>query len=178
LRHAAPVGVDHAGALGAWPNAIAPVVFVGEAAARPAQHGHVDPAERLHHVVADAARVGNRRLLPDPDALVDTATQVLGKVPVHILVDPLGALIGIDDDASHRCIPSSLGGRARARSRAAHDYPRDGSAIVSRALRESSARWPSLANTCSRCRIRAGPAVRTMVSPYARSIQNRAAPAI
>src|SRR5437588_10947188 len=64
-----------------------------------------------------SSRIGDAGVFPNPDALVDTPTQVLGKVSVDVLVDPLRALISIDDDASHRGIPSSLvDARARARS--------------------------------------------------------------
>ena len=64
-----------------------PVVLVGEAAARPAEDGDVELLQRRDDVVADAARVGDRRVLADPDALVDAAAEVLGEVAVDVPVD-------------------------------------------------------------------------------------------
>jgi len=77
------------------------MVLVGKAAARPAQHGDLDAPQRRRHVVADAARVGDGRVLADPDALVDAAAEVLGEVPVDSLVDARHASVGVDDNPVH-----------------------------------------------------------------------------
>ncbi len=87
LDDAAPVGVDHRGALLARADAVLPVVLVGEAPARPAQHGCLDPPKRRDHVVADATGVRDRRLGPHPDAFVDAPAEVLGEVAVDVAVD-------------------------------------------------------------------------------------------
>ena len=60
LHHAAPMAVDHAPPLGARADAVAPVIFIGKAAARPAQVGNVDPAQRVKRVIAQPSRVGDR----------------------------------------------------------------------------------------------------------------------
>jgi len=101
LHHVTPVEVDRARALLLWADAVAPVVGVGVAAARPAQIGDIDRPQGLHHVVADAARVGDGRLLAHPDPIVNAATQVFGKVPVDVAADGLVAQVGVDHQAVH-----------------------------------------------------------------------------
>ncbi len=58
LDDAAPVRVDHRRALLARPDAVLPVVLVGEAAAGPAQDGDVQRLERRDDVVPDARVLG------------------------------------------------------------------------------------------------------------------------
>src|SRR5713226_7206466 len=58
-------------------------------------------AKGLDHIIADPSGVRNRRVFPDPDPLVDTPPQMLSKVTVHILVDPLLALICLDNEMIH-----------------------------------------------------------------------------
>src|SRR5690606_41216692 len=71
LLHATPVRVDLDPALVARADAVAPVVLVGETAAGPAHHRHVQLPQRGQHVVAVAAGVGDLRILAHPDAAVD-----------------------------------------------------------------------------------------------------------
>ena len=84
LRNAAPVGVHHLFALRFFANAVLPVVFVGEAAARPAQQRHFYVLESLYNVAAYAAHVWYRRVFADVDAIVDASAEVLGKVSVYL----------------------------------------------------------------------------------------------
>jgi len=77
------------------------MVFVGKAAPRPAEYWHVNLAQGIYHVIADPSSVRNRRVFPDPDPLVDTPPQMFSKVAVHILVDPLLALICLDNEMIH-----------------------------------------------------------------------------
>ena len=74
------------------------MILVGEAAARPAEHGNLDRLQGRHDVVADAAGVGDRAVLADPVALVDAVPQVLGEMAVDIAVDLHLALIGVDHE--------------------------------------------------------------------------------
>ena len=67
--NAAPIGIEGHGSLIGRADAVAPVVFVGEAAAGPANVRHFYCLERCHHVVADAARIGNRRNPDQPRRL-------------------------------------------------------------------------------------------------------------
>src|SRR5699024_7639875 len=84
LDDVAPVGVDHAGTVLAGADAVPPVVVVGEAASGPAQVGDAQGAQRLDHVVADAAGVGDLGVLAHVEAAVDAAPQVLGEVAVEV----------------------------------------------------------------------------------------------
>ena len=101
LGDAAPVGVDHGGAGPFGADAVHPVVLVGEAAAGPAQVGNPQRPQGLDHVVADAPGVGDRGVLPDPDAAVDAAAEVLGEVAVQVAADGVLAEVGVDDDSVH-----------------------------------------------------------------------------
>jgi hypothetical protein len=55
------------------------VVVVGETAARPPKHGHLQRFEQRDDVVAVAVLVV---ALAPPDAVVDTPLEMLGEVPV------------------------------------------------------------------------------------------------
>nr|GEU28270.1 hypothetical protein [Tanacetum cinerariifolium] len=100
--HAAPVGVDLDRTLLARADAVAPVVFVGKAAARPAHQRHVHVLQRAQHVVAPSPRVRDLRLGTDPHAFVDAGAQVLGELAVDVLVDDGARLRGVDGDADGR----------------------------------------------------------------------------
>ena len=54
---AAPVGIDHGRAAHAWPDAVLPVVLIRETTSRPAQHRHLDVAQRRDHIPANAADI-------------------------------------------------------------------------------------------------------------------------
>src|SRR5690606_39907251 len=93
LLDAAPVGVDLDPALFARSDAVAPVVLVGEAAARPAHHRHLQFLQRGQHVVAVPTGVGDFRVLADPDAAVDAVAQVLGELAEDVAADGLAGLV-------------------------------------------------------------------------------------
>jgi hypothetical protein len=77
------------------------MVFVGKAPSRPAEHWYVNLAKGLYHVITDSPGIRNGRVFPDPDSLIDAAAQMFSKVAIHILVDPLLALVCIDDEVIH-----------------------------------------------------------------------------
>src|SRR5690606_24465548 len=81
---AAPARVDAPRALVARPDAVAPVVLIGEASAGPTQHGDFERLERFEDVVADSPSVRDRRILSDPDAVVDQSTEMLRKMTVDM----------------------------------------------------------------------------------------------
>jgi len=56
----------------------------------------------LHELLADATDVRDRRVLSDPDAVVDDAADVLGEVPVQFRPDRPDALAGEDLDRRGR----------------------------------------------------------------------------
>ena len=102
LHHATPVGVVDRRTLLARADAVAPVILVGEAPARPAQLRHGERLQRGKHVVAVAPRVGNGRIHANPDALVDTAAEMLGELAVDGLVDDRAGLGGVDGERGGR----------------------------------------------------------------------------
>ena len=74
-------------AAGRRADAVAPVVAVREAAARPAQVRRADPLHVVHELLADAVDVRDLRVAADPDAVVDDAAEVLDEVPVEVRAD-------------------------------------------------------------------------------------------
>ena len=108
LGHAAPMDIDPHGPLGARPDAVAPIVKIAEAAARPAHVGHMDGLQRRHHVLAIAMDVGDLAVLPHPDAFIDAAPQMLGELAIDMAVDLDTGPGGIDGDMGHR---NHIGGR-------------------------------------------------------------------
>ncbi|EEF21909.1 conserved hypothetical protein, partial [Ricinus communis] len=74
------------------------MVFVGEAAAGPAHVRHLDRFQRRHHVVADAARVGDGRIAADPDAAVDAVSKVFGELAEDVAVDDRARRRRVDAD--------------------------------------------------------------------------------
>src|SRR5258708_9850 len=65
-------------------NAVAPIVAVGEAAAREANDRRLDLAHFLDQLFANAVYVGDFGVFADPDAVVNDAAEVFGEVPVNI----------------------------------------------------------------------------------------------
>ena len=104
LDHAAPMRVDHLRTLFARPDAVLPVILVGETATRPAEHRDLQLAQGRDHVVANAPRVGNRRILAHPDATVDAVAQMLGKVAVDVAIHRGTRLIGAEDQGGRRLL--------------------------------------------------------------------------
>jgi len=100
--HAAPVGVDLDRAFFARADAVAPVVFVGKAAARPAYQRHVHFLERADDVVAPATGIRDLRFRADVHAFVDAGAQVFGELAVDILVDYRARFRRVDGDG-HWC---------------------------------------------------------------------------
>ena len=77
-------------------DALAPVIFVGEAAARPADVRHLDRLQRGDDVVADAARIGDRRIGADPYAFVNAVAEMLGELAEDVAVDLRAGLRRVD----------------------------------------------------------------------------------
>ena len=94
LGHAAPVGVDDGFAVFFGANAVTPVVGIGKAAARPAQHRHAERLERGHDIGPQAA-------VPVGDAAIDAAAQMLRKLAVDVFVDGADTLVGVDEQKRH-----------------------------------------------------------------------------
>ena len=113
-------------------DALAPVVLVREAPARPAHVRHLDRLERGHDVVADAAGVGDGGVGTDPDALVDAGAEVLGELAEDVPVDLRARLRGVDRHGH------GVGGRRR-RAWRRHGRPDRGRGDESEAENEAAA---------------------------------------
>jgi hypothetical protein len=85
LDYAAPVGIECYCSLRS--DAFAPVIFIGETAARPAHVRHLYPFERSDDITANPPRVRNFGVGADPDAFVDAMAEVFGKLAEYVAVD-------------------------------------------------------------------------------------------
>ena len=74
------------------------MMLIGKTTARPAQYGHFQFFERRHQVVANAAGVGNGRILTDPDAFVNAMAEMFGELAVNISIDDRARLIRLDHE--------------------------------------------------------------------------------
>ena len=98
LGHAAPMGVDLDRTLVLRADTLAPIIFVGEAPARPADHRHLQVAERRDHVVAEAVGVRDLGVLADPQPLVDAVAQMLGELGEDAAIIDRAGLVALDRD--------------------------------------------------------------------------------
>ena len=89
---ASPVVVLHLGALVLWSDAVHPVILVGKAASRPAQHRNLKGLQSLEHVLAVAVDVWYLGVFANPQSAVDAGTKVLSKLSIYLFMDFLGAL--------------------------------------------------------------------------------------
>src|SRR4029453_15826865 len=97
------------------PDAVAPVVAVGEAAAGPANHAGLQRLQLVDQRFADAADVGDLGVLPDPDAVVDDAAEVFDEVAAEVWSDAADGLI--EEDVQPRVDSAGrAGGRLRERA--------------------------------------------------------------
>lgn len=70
-----------------WPNSIPPVVIVREAAAWPSWDRNAQFVQVLHRLLAITVDIRNRKAASDPDAAVNSRSQVLDKLPVQVWTD-------------------------------------------------------------------------------------------
>jgi len=87
LHNSAPVGVYHFFALGGVADAVAPVIFIRKAAARPAKHGKPHLPKGVHNVAAHTVDIRHGRILADKKPLVNASAEMLREVAVDILID-------------------------------------------------------------------------------------------
>ena len=108
LHHVAPVGVHHPLTIRFGADAVAPVVFVRKASARPAQNGDFNLFQRLRHIGADAVYVGDGRAFADIQTLVNTAAQMLAEVAEQVSVHDARAASGVYSDVCHTVLLCSF----------------------------------------------------------------------
>ena len=93
LGRAAPPVVLARGTLVARTDAVAPVVLVSKAAARPADYGRLDRLQRADDVAAHAPDIGDLGVRADPDAVIDAGAQMFGKLTVDVARDRGAGLV-------------------------------------------------------------------------------------
>src|SRR5690242_9048482 len=101
FNYAAPIGIECYGSLRA--DAVAPVVFVGEAATRPT---HVRHPQRFHcsdNIATDSAYVWNFGVRANPDAFVNTVAQVFGELPEEVAVNLRASLENVNGHIDFLC---------------------------------------------------------------------------
>src|SRR5262249_21634857 len=98
---AAPMDIDPLWSFGARADAVAPIIEIAKTTPRPADHRHMNLLERIHHILAIAADVGDFAVLADPNAFIDAAPQMFGKLAIDMPVDRRSRLGGIDRDIGH-----------------------------------------------------------------------------
>src|SRR2546426_135393 len=82
-----PMDVDGARPLGSRTDAVAPVIIIGKAAARPSQHGYADGFQVVHSLLAVAIDIRDARIPADPQASVNAGAEVLGEMTVQLRAD-------------------------------------------------------------------------------------------
>src|SRR5262245_17290569 len=84
-------------------NTVTPMVLVCKAAARPANHDMSDLLDVLHELGANSPKIGDLGILADPDAVVDHAPDVFGKLAVNRRLDRADWLIKQYPGGQLRC---------------------------------------------------------------------------
>jgi len=82
LNGSAPVGVDHHRTVLLWTDSVHPVIFVGEASARPAHYRNLELLESLNEVLSVTVDVWNIRIRTNPDTVIDASSEMLCKLSV------------------------------------------------------------------------------------------------
>src|SRR5262249_27861360 len=96
LDDPAPIGIERNHSL--LTDALAPVIFIGEAAAGPTNVWDLNCFKRSYNVVADAAGIGDLGIRSDPHAFVNTVAQVFGKLTKDVAIDFGAGLCDLDRD--------------------------------------------------------------------------------
>ena len=96
LHDTAPVRVDHLLAVLLRANPVLPVVLIRKASARPAKNRNADLLQRFHHIASHPIYIRNLRVLTDIQTFVDASPQMLGEMPIDLLMNLSLFLSGID----------------------------------------------------------------------------------
>jgi hypothetical protein len=81
-------------------------------------------AQRRHNISANATRIGDRGILPYPNAIVDTAPQVFGEVPVNMTIDSRAIPISVNRESVHNVNPFYNQGPLFETARYSHVMPK------------------------------------------------------
>src|ERR1035437_4080169 len=85
LGHSAPVGVESHGPLRA--DTLSPVVFIGKAAAGPANVRHLYRFQGANHIVANPASIRDFGIRPDPNTFIHAVAKMFSELPENVAVD-------------------------------------------------------------------------------------------
>ena len=77
-------------------NAVHPMIVVGEASARPAQHGHLQRLQCFEDILAVAIDVGDGRVFAYPQSTIDTRAEMLRELSVDFTIDFGTSLVGMN----------------------------------------------------------------------------------
>ena len=101
LDYATPVWIERYAALRA--DSFAPVIFIGETTAGPANVRNFQRFECGDDIVANAARVRNLGVGTDPDAFVNTVAEVFGELTEDVAVDLRACLGNVNGHLDFLC---------------------------------------------------------------------------
>ena len=97
LYNAAPVGIDDLLSLFFRADSVFPVIFIRKASARPAKHRNTDLFQRFHNIGTHTIDIRDLGIFSNINSLIDTASQMLGKMPLDLLVDLAQFSVCVDD---------------------------------------------------------------------------------
>ena len=106
LGHTTPRSVDHFLAVLLRSDTVFPVVFVCETTAGPAKHRKLHLLECCHYIVTHTIGIGDLGILSHIQSLIDTSSQMLGKVAVEFRVDMSLLVFFVDIHLCHIILPS------------------------------------------------------------------------
>src|SRR5262249_13601082 len=86
-RHPMLPEVVSPGTFGRWADAVAPMVAVGEASARPAEIRSSDSLHVINELLANPVVIRNPGIASDPNAVIDHAAEMLDEMPIQMRVD-------------------------------------------------------------------------------------------
>ena len=72
------------------------MIVICKAAARPAQHGHLQHLQCLEHILTIAVDVRDLRILTYPETAIDTRSQMLRELTVNLFVNLGSGLVGMN----------------------------------------------------------------------------------
>ena len=87
LDNAAPVGVDHLLAAFLRTDTVLPVILIRKASARPAQNRNLYFFQRLDNIRTHSVHIRNLRMFSYVKSLINTSSQMLGKLSLNFLID-------------------------------------------------------------------------------------------
>ena len=101
LHNTTPVCVDHLLSAFLWTDSVLPVILIRKTSARPAQYRNLQLLKSLHNIHAHSVHIRDVRMFPNIDSLIDTPSQMLGKMSVDLRCDRSQLVLLIDDQFCH-----------------------------------------------------------------------------